>query len=44
MFLAAIQRTPPPEPVKIQIAILLIVMMGSIPELGFIEYKNKEIK
>lgn len=34
-MLAAIQRVPPAEPVKTQIAARLIVMLGSAPELGF---------
>lgn len=45
IVLAAIQRVPPAEPVKTQIAERLIVMLGSAPELGFVRStKAREMK
>lgn len=37
-----IQRVPPAEPVKTQIAARLIVMLGSAPELGFVHGVQKQ--
>lgn len=42
IVLAATQRIPPAEPVKIQIAARLIVMVGSAPELGFVHRVQKQ--
>lgn len=41
IVLAVIQRVPPAEPVKTQIAVKLIVMLGSAPELGFVHIQKQ---
>lgn len=44
IVLAGIQRVPPAEPVKTQIAAQVIVMSGSAPELGFVASSTKARK